>query len=433
MNEQLLKFIELCLVDGIVTDKEREVIFRKAREYGVPDDECEIILDGMIYKHHQDKKQTSEPSVKESVTDELDLKLDIDPPPSSQINSELLRQIYFSEYNEQIKLIDHRLSELGAFDLNEELEVHKLEYDQLIWKKKTIDPKSQSDEWEKIENDLARNDESFLKTKGQLDAIKTECAELESKRGDLRSKFNEKNFNFFVELFQHSPILYHSPIFGKALQESLVDNDEQILNLTRFQKFLVGKEKHYGRLVKESFDQVRAGSITEKQVALTLVERKSLSTFYNSFYLMLTSLSSKKMGVYMNIYLELESLGMFHTHYEKNVLANLSQLNQQLSQLNGTLNQVVHQISQTNNYLQLLDNHMYNMRIGLEEVNHNLADIEYTLGDISFSIDEGNRNLEKSNELLVGIQNGIGLNNLLTGIQSYQLYKLNKNTRSLRP
>jgi hypothetical protein len=48
MNEQLLKFIELCLTDGVVTDKEREVIFRKAAEYNVDIDECEIILESMI-------------------------------------------------------------------------------------------------------------------------------------------------------------------------------------------------------------------------------------------------------------------------------------------------------------------------------------------------------------------------------------------------
>ena len=48
MNEQLIEFIELCLVDGVISDKEREVIFRKSKELGVPDDECEIILEGMI-------------------------------------------------------------------------------------------------------------------------------------------------------------------------------------------------------------------------------------------------------------------------------------------------------------------------------------------------------------------------------------------------
>ena len=432
MNEQLIRFIELCLVDGLITDKEREVIFRKAKEHGVPDDECEVILDGMLYKRHQDKKQASKSSAIQSNTDELDLKLSLASPPSNEINSEFLRQIYFSDHLEQIALIDRRLTELGVSDFQEKLEENQLKFDDLIRKKRVINPKSNKAEWDRIEEEIAQNDKALIELNGKIDLVKTEGDDLEKKRKELKSKFNEQNFELFVELFRHSPILYHSPIFGKALQESMVDNDEQILNLTRFHKFLTGKEKHYSRLVKECFDQVEAGSITRKKVSLTLIERKSLISFYNSFYLMLSSLSAKKMGVYMNIYLELESLGMFNSHYEKNVLANLSQLNQQLSQLNSTLNQVVNQISKTNNYLQLLDDHMYNMRIGIQEANHNLSNIDYRLGDISFSIEEGNRNLERSNDLLQGIQKDIGLNNLLTGIQTYQMYKINKNTKSLR-
>lgn len=47
MNQELRKFIEFCLVDGVISDKEREVILRKSRELGVPEDECEIIMDGL--------------------------------------------------------------------------------------------------------------------------------------------------------------------------------------------------------------------------------------------------------------------------------------------------------------------------------------------------------------------------------------------------
>ncbi len=32
MNQELVKFIELCLMDGVITDKEKEVIFRKSKE-----------------------------------------------------------------------------------------------------------------------------------------------------------------------------------------------------------------------------------------------------------------------------------------------------------------------------------------------------------------------------------------------------------------
>lgn len=67
MNQKLIQFIELCLVDGIITEKEREVIFRKSNELGVPEDECEIILQGMIHKSsHVDEK------VKENISSFLD-------------------------------------------------------------------------------------------------------------------------------------------------------------------------------------------------------------------------------------------------------------------------------------------------------------------------------------------------------------------------
>ena len=34
----------------LLTEKERTVILRKAEEYGVPQDECEVILDSMLYQ-----------------------------------------------------------------------------------------------------------------------------------------------------------------------------------------------------------------------------------------------------------------------------------------------------------------------------------------------------------------------------------------------
>lgn len=52
MNEDLVKFIELCLIGGPITEHERSVIFKKADNLGVPRDECELILRGMISQHN---------------------------------------------------------------------------------------------------------------------------------------------------------------------------------------------------------------------------------------------------------------------------------------------------------------------------------------------------------------------------------------------
>ena len=75
---------------------------------------------------------------------------------------------------------------------------------------------------------------------------------------------------------------------------------------------------------------------------------------------------------------------------------------------------------------------MYKVNLNLDRTNSKLDSLDYSLGDISYSIQEGNRNLEMSVDLLKDLKGGIGLNNLLTGIQAYQLYKINRNTKVLR-
>ena len=50
MNEQLTKFIELCLADGVISDSERKVILKKAQKLGVDEDECEILIDSLTQR-----------------------------------------------------------------------------------------------------------------------------------------------------------------------------------------------------------------------------------------------------------------------------------------------------------------------------------------------------------------------------------------------
>jgi hypothetical protein len=68
MNEQLLKFIELCLTDGVITDKEREVIFRKAAEFNVDIDECEIILESMIQQKNMSQNMENSSNTETQVS-----------------------------------------------------------------------------------------------------------------------------------------------------------------------------------------------------------------------------------------------------------------------------------------------------------------------------------------------------------------------------
>ena len=48
MNPEIEKLIEMAFVDGQVTDKEREIILRKAEKVGLDVDEVEMYLEGFI-------------------------------------------------------------------------------------------------------------------------------------------------------------------------------------------------------------------------------------------------------------------------------------------------------------------------------------------------------------------------------------------------
>ena len=50
MNK-LEKLIKLALKDGIVSDKERELILKQASKLGIDEIEAEMVLEGMISDH----------------------------------------------------------------------------------------------------------------------------------------------------------------------------------------------------------------------------------------------------------------------------------------------------------------------------------------------------------------------------------------------
>jgi hypothetical protein len=55
-NEQLEKLIEMALMDGELTEKEKQVLFKKAEALGVDLDEFEMVLEAKLYEKQESKK-----------------------------------------------------------------------------------------------------------------------------------------------------------------------------------------------------------------------------------------------------------------------------------------------------------------------------------------------------------------------------------------
>ena len=59
-NEQLEKLIEMALMDGELTEKEKQVLFKKAEAMGVDLDELEMVLEAKLYEKTQAMNQETE-------------------------------------------------------------------------------------------------------------------------------------------------------------------------------------------------------------------------------------------------------------------------------------------------------------------------------------------------------------------------------------
>jgi hypothetical protein len=164
MNEQLIKFIELCLMDGVVTDKEREVIFRKSKELGVPEDECEIILEGLI-QQHLNNNSISESSNK-MITDNRD----------KDENNKTLRILFKKSISKPLEI--DTLNSLTDFRKEKEEELKKTvrDYEKLFERDKEIYPVQESLRKEKQELE----DENI--------AISNKIGEFYEKKSSLRQK-----------------------------------------------------------------------------------------------------------------------------------------------------------------------------------------------------------------------------------------------------
>ena len=55
-NEQLEKLVEMALMDGELTEKEKQVLFKKAEALGVDLDEFEMVLEAKLYKKQESMK-----------------------------------------------------------------------------------------------------------------------------------------------------------------------------------------------------------------------------------------------------------------------------------------------------------------------------------------------------------------------------------------
>ncbi len=66
MNQELENLIEMALADGVLTEKEKQVLYKKAQSMGVDLDEFEMVLDAKLFQKTKEAQSTAPQSNKVS-------------------------------------------------------------------------------------------------------------------------------------------------------------------------------------------------------------------------------------------------------------------------------------------------------------------------------------------------------------------------------
>ena len=160
---------------------------------------------------------------------------------------------------------------------------------------------------------------------------------------------------------------------------------------------------------------------------------------YNLIYLnsvtLIVCFCENELVVFYELYETFDDLGVFKTNYEKEILESLNSIGANINNLN---NNIVHK-------LMLIEQQLINISCGIGELNSTMQQNIQAINNLEDSIVSSFKSLETSignnfNQLslnisghLTKIESGIVYNNLISTVSAYQLYKINKQTKSLLP
>jgi hypothetical protein len=185
-------------------------------------------------------------------------------------------------------------------------------------------------------------------------------------------------------------------------QKKILDIDSKFIHqFVKISNFINTKKQNTQRIF-ESIRDTSSKEELEERVSLlkNQIHSYELLVFHSNN--MIGSLISEDLITFYEIYESFDKLGMFNSNWESEVSEKLTNIGNQLDDL------------------------MYS----IYDMEYNIVN---ALSNLNYVTQESFENLNRSvTNQLREVESSINTNNLLTGIQTYQLYKINKNTKSLR-
>jgi hypothetical protein len=266
-------------------------------------------------------------------------------------------------------------------------------------KKEDVDSKIQDDNFINIHSTKTKQELKQEKKRQELKITKEKekkRQELEIKKNKLLKSF-DKDGNGIIDIVE-------SDDFMKLLrkhQSVIIEFDkESIDHLVKVSKYLKTKRSNIQNMFLE-INKTKDDSQLVDNVGLlkNLIHTYEIILFHSLN--MITSILEKDRITFREIYEEFDKLKIFRSDYEREMTETLSEIKLGINRLLNRVN------SMERNIINGLHNLTYVTQDGFSNLNNSLS-----------------RELQS-------INSSIDTNNLLTGIQTYQLYKINKQTKGL--
>tara|TARA_B100000902_G_scaffold250357_1_gene236931 strand:- start:413 stop:1981 length:1569 start_codon:yes stop_codon:yes gene_type:complete len=259
--------------------------------------------------------------------------------------------------------------------------------------------------------------------------------ELESLIKELKKKYIDDVKKEKIEVEKEVKSLVKSEFdLDENGELDVIEGDNIVMDLIQKNQKEIGEFDHkiIQNLVKlNNFLNVKKENLTKLFNVLKKVETKkdlkevidSLKMSIENYQLllvhsinMIVSIKIKEYVTYYELYENFDKMGVFNSEFENQLSSKLDELSGKLSNISGKLSSIISSLDNIN-----------------FSINQNGRKTRESIRKLTYVTSSSFKSLQSSvTKELSSIRGGVGLNNLLTGINTYQLYKLNQNTKSLR-
>jgi hypothetical protein len=206
----------------------------------------------------------------------------------------------------------------------------------------------------------------------------------------------------------------------KKHQKTIIEHDKKhIKKFIQISNYLKTKREN----IQFQFQKIsKSKNISEVKKCVGVLKNQ-MDTFnllnYNSL-IMIISIVEDDLITFNEIYLTFEKLNIFSSNWENEVSTKLKKIDLKLGNLISSINKMELSIVDEIMKMSIMN------QLHLNRINNNIIQGNEIINE---SLDRLNNSLSSN---LKSIDSKVKVNNLLTLISTYQTYKINKNTKSLR-